>query len=211
MYGGNTASQRYTYIKAIILGDSAVGKTSLMHQYVRGTFSTQYKATIGADFMKKVVKLDDGRAVDVSCWDTAGQERFQSLGVAFYRGADCCILCFDVTNARSFENLESWRDEFLIQVGPREPESFPFVVVGNKIDMEGKRAVSQKRAMEWCASKGNIPYFETSAKKDINVEAAFRTVVKNAMDQETEADISNDFPDPIRIDTEDQDNDPCAC
>ncbi|KAJ2585311.1 Ras- protein Rab-7A, partial [Coemansia sp. RSA 1722] len=100
---------------------------------------------------------------------------------------------------------------FLIQVGPRDPESFPFVVVGNKIDMEGKRAVSQKRAMEWCASKGNIPYFETSAKKDINVENAFRTVVKNAMDQETEADIYNDFPDPIRIDADDQESQACAC
>ncbi|KAJ2782386.1 Ras- protein Rab-7A [Coemansia javaensis] len=211
MYGRSHQSQRLPYIKAIILGDSGVGKTSLMHQYVRGTFSTQYKATIGADFMKKVVKLDDRRVVDVSCWDTAGQERFQSLGVAFYRGADCCILCFDVTNARSFENLESWRDEFLIQVGPRDPESFPFVVVGNKIDVEGRRAVSQKRAMEWCAAKGNIPYFETSAKKDINVDEAFRTVVMNAMDQEAETDISNDFPDPIRINTDDQDSAPCAC
>ncbi|KAJ1833587.1 Ras- protein Rab-7A [Coemansia sp. RSA 2711] len=211
MYNRTNSSQRCAFIKAIILGDSGVGKTSLMHQYVRGTFSTQYKATIGADFMKKVVKLEDGRTVDVSCWDTAGQERFQSLGVAFYRGADCCILCFDVTNARSFENLESWRDEFLIQVGPRDPESFPFVVMGNKIDMEGKRAVSQKRAMEWCASKGNIPYFEASAKKDINVEDAFKTVVRNAMDQEAEEDIYNDFPDPIRLDTEDHDNQPCAC
>ncbi|KAJ2789499.1 Ras- protein Rab-7A [Coemansia helicoidea] len=182
-----------------------------MHQYVRGTFSTQYKATIGADFMKKVVDLGDGRVADVSCWDTAGQERFQSLGVAFYRGADCCILCFDVTSVRSFENLESWRDEFLIQVGPRDPESFPFVVVGNKVDMEGKRAVSQKRAMEWCASKGNIPYFETSAKKNTNVDAAFRTVVINAMDQETEADIANDFPDPIRLSTDDHDSQDCAC
>ncbi|KAJ2137474.1 Ras- protein Rab-7A [Coemansia sp. RSA 1935] len=107
--------------------------------------------------------------------------------------------------------MESWRDEFLIQVGPRDPESFPFVVVGNKIDMEGKRAVSQKRAMEWCASKGNIPYFEASAKKDINVEDAFRTVVKNAMEQETEEDIYNDFPDPIRIDTDDDGSPPCAC
>lgn len=60
-------------------------------------------------------------------WDTAGQERFQSLGVAFYRGADCCVLVFDVNNAKSFETLDSWRDEFLIQASPRDPESFPFV------------------------------------------------------------------------------------
>lgn len=60
-------------------------------------------------------------------WDTAGQERFQSLGVAFYRGADCCVLVYDVNNAKSFEALDSWRDEFLIQASPRDPANFPFV------------------------------------------------------------------------------------
>ncbi len=72
-------------------------------------------------------------------WDTAGQERFQSLGVAFYRGADCCVLVFDVTNANSFKTLDSWRDEFLIQASPRDPENFPFVVLGNKIDLENRQ------------------------------------------------------------------------
>ena len=72
-------------------------------------------------------------------WDTAGQERFQSLGVAFYRGADCCALVFDVTNSNSFKTLDSWRDEFLIQASPRDPENFPFVVLGNKIDLENRQ------------------------------------------------------------------------
>jgi Ras-related protein Rab-7A len=76
-------------------------------------------------------------------WDTAGQERFQSLGVAFYRGADCCVLVFDTTAPNTFKNLDSWRDEFLIQASPRNPEHFPFVVLGNKIDLEN-RAVSSK-------------------------------------------------------------------
>jgi len=71
-------------------------------------------------------------------WDTAGQERFQSLGVAFYRGADCCVLVMDVTSPTSFKSLESWKDEFLIQAGPRDPENFPFVVLGNKIDLENR-------------------------------------------------------------------------
>lgn len=75
-------------------------------------------------------------------WDTAGQERFQSLGVAFYRGADCCVLVYDVNSAKSFETLDSWRDEFLIQASPHDPENFPFVVLGNKIDVEeNKRQV----------------------------------------------------------------------
>jgi len=78
----------------------------------------------------------------VELWDTAGQERFQSLGVAFYRGADCCVLVYDVNNAKSFDALDSWRDEFLIQAGPHDPDNFPFILLGNKIDVEeGRRQV----------------------------------------------------------------------
>lgn len=107
-------------------------------------------------------------------WDTAGQERFQSLGVAFYRGADCCVLVYDVNNSKSFDTLDSWRDEFLIQASPMDPESFPFVVLGNKVDAgEDKRVIQSKRAQAFCQAKGGIPYFETSAKEGVNVEQAF--------------------------------------
>lgn len=116
-------------------------------------------------------------------WDTAGQERFQSLGVAFYRGADCCVLVYDVNNAKTFDALDNWRDEFLIQVPvaaclavgshsmgggepkggaragakrlarrlhgctsmqaqPQDPDNFPFILLGNKVDVEGQRVVS---------------------------------------------------------------------
>ena len=84
------------------------------------------------------------------------------------------MLVFDVNNSKSFDALESWRDEFLIQASPRDPDTFPFVVLGNKIDVEeSKRVISTKRAMTFCQSKGGIPYFETSAKEAINVEQAF--------------------------------------
>jgi Ras-related protein Rab-7A len=87
-----------------------------MNQYVNKKFTNQYKATIGADFLTKEVMLED-KLVTMQIWDTAGQERFQSLGVAFYRGADACVLVYDITNQKSFEQLDSWRDEFLIQAG----------------------------------------------------------------------------------------------
>ncbi|KAJ8608297.1 hypothetical protein MRB53_039719 [Persea americana] len=121
------ATKKKVLLKVIILGDSGVGKTSLMNQYVNKKFSASYKATIGADFLTKEILIDD-RLVTMQLWDTAGQERFQSLGVAFYRGADCCVLCFDVTNSKSFDTLDSWRDEFLIQASPMDPENFPFVI-----------------------------------------------------------------------------------
>ncbi|XP_076896086.1 ras-related protein Rab7 isoform X2 [Bidens hawaiensis] len=154
------ASRRRMLLKVIILGDSGVGKTSLMNQYVNRKFSNQYKATIGADFLTKEIQFED-RIFTLQIWDTAGQERFQSLGVAFYRGADCCVLVHDVNVMKSFDNLNNWREEFLIQV-------------------------SEKKAKAWCASKGNIPYFETSAKDGFNVEAAFECIAKNALKNEPE-------------------------
>ncbi|GJS70568.1 Ras-related protein Rab7 [Tanacetum coccineum] len=260
------ASRRRMLLKVIILGDSGVGKTSLMNQYVNRKFSNQYKATIGADFLTKEVQFEDrlftlqlekeqgwiswkttpslwrqrskvrsspparpellleaaslpsgkGKAVDIlppplprgrrdwiplifiiilndPIWDTAGQERFQSLGVAFYRGADCCVLVHDVNVKKSFDNLNNWREEFLIQASPSDPENFPFVVLGNKVDVDGgnSRVVSEKKARAWCASKGNIPYFETSAKEGFNVDAAFECIAKNALKNEPEEEITN--------------------
>lgn len=177
-------------LKVIILGDSGVGKTSLMNQFVNHKFSNQYKATIGADFLTKEVQIDD-RLFTLQIWDTAGQERFQSLGVAFYRGADCCVLVYDVNVTKSFDDLNRWREDFLLQASPHDPENFPFVVLGNKIDVDGgnSRVVSAKKAKAWCASKGNIPYFETSAKDGTNVEDAFQCIAKNAIKNEPEEDI----------------------
>ncbi|KHJ41468.1 Ras family protein [Trichuris suis] len=212
------ATRKKVLLKVIILGDSgcklivqAVGKTSLMNQYVNKRFSNQYKATIGADFLTKEVVVDDRLVtmqasfnliapVILKIWDTAGQERFQSLGVAFYRGADCCVLVFDVTNPNSFKSLDSWRDEFLIQASPRDPENFPFIVLGNKIDL-GNRNVSTKRAQFWCSSKNDIPYFEVSAKEAINVEQAFQKIAQDALERETQEglDLYGDFPDQIRL------------
>jgi Ras-related protein Rab-7A len=194
-------------LKIIILGDSDVGneiilmgtvlmflakgKTSLMNRYVRDKFSQQYKATIGADFLTKDIEVD-GRMVTMQIWDTAGQERFQSLGVAFYRGADGCVLVYDIADAKSFDNLDSWMDEFLIQAAPRNQDAFPFVVLGNKTDKFEVRQVLLSQAQSWCSKKNKIPHFETSAKTAVNVEQAFLTMARSALEQEQE-------PEPIYI------------
>ncbi|PPD75046.1 hypothetical protein GOBAR_DD28011 [Gossypium barbadense] len=179
-------SRRRTLLKVIILGDSGVGKTSLMNQYPAAVkFSNQYKATIGADFLTKEVQFED---------------RLFTLQVLhFYRGADCCVLVYDVNSMKSFDNLNNWREEFLIQASPSDPENFPFVVLGNKIDVDGgnSRVVSLKKARAWCASKGNIPYFETSAKEGVNVEEAFQCIAKDALKSGEEEDIY--LPDTIDV------------
>jgi len=170
-------------LKVIILGDSGVGKTSLMNQYVHKRYTAQYKATIGADFLTKELLIED-KLVTLQIWDTAGQERFQSLGVAFYRGADACVLVYDITDAKSFENLENWMDEFLVHAAPRNAESFPFIILGNKSDLATtRRQVSLTKVKQWCDAKGGLPHFETSAKESINVEQAFALVAKNSLGQ----------------------------
>ena len=122
--------------KIIILGAQGVGKTSLMERFVAQKFNAQYKATIGADFSTKDVTVGN-ELVTLQIWDTAGQERYQSLGTAFYRGADACVLVYDISDAQSFTKLETWRSAFIaaadIKDGGRD---FPFVVLGNKADLE---------------------------------------------------------------------------
>ncbi|XP_039071246.1 ras-related protein Rab7-like [Hibiscus syriacus] len=202
--------QKRTLLKVIVLGDSGVGKTSLMNQYVHMKFSQQYKATIGADFVTKELQIDE-RNVTLQIWDTAGQERFQSLGVAFYRGADCCVLVYDVNVIKSFDNLDNWHEEFLKQANPTDPKTFPFILLGNKIDLDGgnSRVVSETKAKDWCASKENIPYFETSAKEDINVDEAFHCIAKTALANEREQDIYfQGIPDVV---TQTEQKGGCAC
>jgi len=156
-------SQHKSLQKIIILGAQGVGKTSLMERFVAAKFSSQYKATIGADFSTKDVQVGD-ELVTLQIWDTAGQERYQSLGTAFYRGADACVLVYDVSEAASFQKLETWRNTFIQSADIKDARDFPFVVLGNKSDLESaKHAVLPSQVSAWTSSKGDIPSFQVRA------------------------------------------------
>merc|ERR1712063_4512 len=172
--------QRRTLLKVVLLGDSGVGKTSLMDRYVNRNYTSQYKPTIGADFLTKEIEVGK-TTVTLQIWGTAGQERFQSLGSSFYRGADCCILVFDLTIPTTFDHLSNWQNEFLVQANIRDHYTYPFVVLGNKCDLPNI-AITNKRAQSWCQSHNySIPYFETSAKEATGVENAFRAAAQLAL------------------------------
>uniref|UniRef100_A0AC35UI30 Ras-related protein Rab7 n=1 Tax=Rhabditophanes sp. KR3021 TaxID=114890 RepID=A0AC35UI30_9BILA len=160
--------QSKTLVKVVILGESGVGKTSIMSHYVNRRISAQHKPTIGADFFTKLVPVGD-KTITMQLWDTAGQERFCSLGVAFYRGADCCVLVYDVNDAKAIKQLDSWHEEFLIQSNPKEFDLFPFVVIGNKIDISSN-PIAVKEVTEWCRRKNNITHYLVSAKNGINID-----------------------------------------
>lgn len=182
-----------------------------MQQYVNRNFSSRYKATIGADFLTKDIALSPSTFVTMQIWDTAGQERFMSLGTCFYRGADACVLVYDVTSRQSFDHLDDWREDFMVQAAPNDPASFPFVVVGNKVDAREGRVVDPDRAREYCSrttkgeknddidrssdTLGRIEHFETSARLGLNVEETFRRVAEMALEridkEENDASIAN--------------------
>ena len=112
-------------VKFIIVGSMNTGKSALLVRFAENEFHEYMESTVGVDFNSKFLTVD-GVRLKLQVWDTAGQERFQSLGVAFYRGADACVLVYDITDAKTFDNLDSWRDEFLIQAGPRDRARSPW-------------------------------------------------------------------------------------
>ena len=162
----------------VVIGDSSVGKTSLIQMFEHNKFSQSFKPTIGADFSNKEIIFED-RVVTLQIWDTAGQERFQSLGSSFYRGADCCVLVYDITNPVSFQNVSNWKSVFLTKSDPKEPETLPFLLLGNKLDMEKTdRKVSTQEVKSFC-EENNMLFYETSAKDNLNIEVAFRELIQN--------------------------------
>eukprot|EP00485_Elphidium_margaritaceum_P000184 CAMPEP_0202694834 /NCGR_PEP_ID=MMETSP1385-20130828/8587_1 /ASSEMBLY_ACC=CAM_ASM_000861 /TAXON_ID=933848 /ORGANISM="Elphidium margaritaceum" /LENGTH=213 /DNA_ID=CAMNT_0049350745 /DNA_START=46 /DNA_END=687 /DNA_ORIENTATION=+ len=171
-------TQKKVLLKIIILGDSGVGKTAIMHKYATNQFIEHHKPTIGADFSTKDIIIDD-KSITLQLWDTAGQERFQSLGNAFYRGADACILVYDITNEQSFEKIESWRENFINQASPEKVDEFPFLLLGNKSDLAGSRKVNETNAKSY-AQTNNMIFYETSALNGQHIDIAIRNIASNA-------------------------------
>ena len=182
---GAVMAMKLNFLKVVILGDGAVGKSALMNRFVNNKFDSQSFHTIGVEFLNKDVKVGGG-SYTLQIWDTAGQERFKSLRTPFYRGSDICILVYAVDDEQSFYNLETWKKEFLFYADVKDPDNFPFIVLGNKIDLPS-RAISKDEVEKWCNSNG-LPYYETSAKDATNVDLAFVASVERLMKLEQNLD-----------------------
>ncbi|CAG5120599.1 unnamed protein product [Candidula unifasciata] len=152
--------------KLLLIGDSGVGKTCLLFRFSDDAFNTTFISTIGIDFKIKTVELG-GKKIKLQIWDTAGQERFHTITTSYYRGSMGIMLVYDITNLKSFDNISKW----LQNIDEHANEDVEKMILGNKCDMDDKRQVPTARA-EAIAKELNIPFLETSAKANINVEKA---------------------------------------
>ena len=158
-------------LKILILGDSSVGKTSLLLKYADGYFPTIYVATIGVEYKIKKININ-GADINLQIWDTAGQERFRSITKNFMKGADGIMYVYDITQKSSFDNLKSW-----IRSSEESTEGFKKLIAGNKSDLEIDRVVQNESLTKYCEDK-NIKGLEVSAKTGSKVNEAFETLAR---------------------------------
>jgi Ras-related protein Rab-1A len=176
-------------VKLICIGDSSVGKSSIMNQYVDAEFTESFISTIGVDFKIKTIELD-GFLVKIQVWDTSGQERFRTITSSYYRGAHGVLLIFDLTNNKSFENLKMWVNE----IDKYAPESIQSIVIGNKSDLIAEREVNYDIASEFALNLNN-EYVETSAKSGSNLDSVFVKIVQKIIKRIKEIEEEyNDAP-----------------
>ena len=162
--------RNHVQAKVVLLGDSGVGKSSLVLRFVADSFKADGEATIGASFMGKVLQFVD-KSVKFNIWDTAGQERYHTLARMYYRDANAAILVYDITVPESFQGLRRWHEQ-LVEHGPKDIIK---VIAANKDDLIDKEAVPIEEVKEFAKQVGAI-FRKTSAKTNYGVEQIFREI-----------------------------------
>ncbi len=157
--------------KILVLGESKVGKSSILNQFTENNFTENLPPTLGIDYKIKKVKVDN-IDMKLQIWDTAGQERFRSITESFYKGCHGVLLVFDLTDQETFTKIQNWINSIHSKAG----DDVVICLVGNKCDLkdsEGVEIVSQSEIDQF-ADKTNLKYFSVSAKENINISSAFQ-------------------------------------
>ena len=173
-------------LKLLIIGDSNVGKTSMLLNYTDNYFPESHLATIGVEYKAKEIKTDKYN-IALQIWDTAGQERFRSITKSFFRNTNGILFVYDITSRRSFQSVKDW-----IKDSEMHDSGFEKILVGNKIDLEPKREVQTDELKEYGLKK-KIDIIETSAKERINIDEAFKKIVDLILGNKDEKKILEEF------------------
>ena len=161
-------NQEYDYLfKLLLIGNSSVGKSSLLFRFVENVWDDNFVPTIGVDF------VNNGKKVKLQIWDTAGQERFKNITASYYRGGNGVLVVYDITDRDSFENLNSW----LIEIEQNANKNVYKLLIGNKSDLEEKRKVTYQEGKDFATSNG-MQFMETSAKTASKVQEAFELLTQ---------------------------------
>lgn len=167
--------------KIVLLGDTAVGKSSSVERFVKDEFFEFQQPTIGAAFLTQNIPLDDC-IIKFEIWDTAGQERYRSLAPMYYRGAAAALVVYDITSSESFTGAQNWIDELQRQGS----EDIIIGLAGNKMDLESRREIQTEDAARYAADHGCV-FYETSAKTGQNVSNIFTDIAKRLPKEEANA------------------------
>ena len=191
----------------LIIGDSTVGKTSILSRYSNGTFNASYLATVGLDNFTKD-EIINNKTVRIKMWDTAGQERYKSLTKGFFRNAQGIMVVYDVTNSETFENLKYWINSIKTHMDS-EIDKIAIIIIGNKIDAE-EREIKYEEAELFCKDH-NYPYFETSAKTGKNINETINFLVNEVINQKFGDKQNNDYIKINNSDGNNSENSNCLC
>ncbi|MHA1784383.1 MAG: Rab family GTPase [Candidatus Helarchaeota archaeon] len=171
-------TKKKIFLKGVVIGDGGVGKTSLIIRHVDKAFETDYKPTLGFDISLKTISLEESQIqAELLIWDIGGQAIFKEIRESYLEGSHCALLVYDVTNQTSFDNLENWLSELKKFTG-----DVPFVLVGNKIDLEKDRVIPKEKGEAKAKEIGAINFYETSAKEGTAVDSAFEDITKASVE-----------------------------
>eukprot|EP01117_Protostelium_nocturnum_P000607 TRINITY_DN106_c0_g1_i1.p1 TRINITY_DN106_c0_g1~~TRINITY_DN106_c0_g1_i1.p1 ORF type:complete len:207 (+),score=72.38 TRINITY_DN106_c0_g1_i1:94-714(+) len=162
--------------KILMIGDSGVGKSSILLRFTDDDFEEDQPCTIGVDFKTKIVNLENKR-INLTIWDTAGQEKFRSLTSSYYRGAHGIIITYDVTRRNTFSSLSMWLKEVEVYLTNMEPV---ILLIGNKVD-KAQREVSREEGIKF-AKEHSMLFIESSAKTKLGIQQAFEELVQKILD-----------------------------
>jgi len=179
-YEENNSKEEHSDIKVkiMLIGDSNVGKTSIIKRYCKNIFSKSHISTVGIDLETKNIKIGK-HIINLQLWDTAGQERYRVLSKNYYNNSDAFIIVYDITNLKSFESVKNWIE----QIKENASENVKSVLLGNKSDLEDKRVINEEKGKK-LAKENNINFYETSAENGANIDKAIIDLVEEVLNDD---------------------------